>query len=428
MCDAFGRARVDHYAGIGDVQASHAAREVPMLEEDSIGARVAAARKFRGFTQRRLADLAHVSYSLLTKVESGHVPATPAFLAAVARVLRVDIVELTGQPYRGHNAREDQVHATVPEIRRVLLAHDVPTNEDVPLPDLNELAAQVAHASRLRQAARYAELGEMVPGLINRLAHSAPRFEGTAQERAYGLLAEAYGAADAVVYKLGYTDLSSLAVDRVCWASLRSGDQLLVAASHWLRCCSFLTSGAYPEANALLTWARDDLEPLLSQAGSRIWSVYGSLHLKQAIVAARSNEADTAWEHITYAQRAARAAGDNNHYQLAFGPTNVRIHEVAVAVELGDGGEAIRRAEGFQMPAGMSAERSSHHYIDLARAYLWQGDRSQALECLQLARKLAPQQTRYHPMVRDTLQALARTERRSTRTLRGFAAWVGLPD
>jgi hypothetical protein len=106
----------------------------------------------------------------------------------------------------------------------------------------------------------------------------------------------------------------------------------------------------------------------------------------------------------------------------------VRIHEVAVAVELGDGGEAIRRAEGFQMPAGMSAERSSHHYIDLARAYLWQGDRSQALDCLQLARKLAPQQTRYHPMVRDTLQALARTERRSTRTLRGFAAWVGLPD
>src|SRR5262249_45092972 len=84
MCDALGCSRVDHYAGIDDEQETRAAREVPMLEEDSIGARVAAARKFRGFTQRRLADLAHVSYSLLTKVESGHVPATPAFLAAVA--------------------------------------------------------------------------------------------------------------------------------------------------------------------------------------------------------------------------------------------------------------------------------------------------------------------------------------------------------
>ena len=89
-----------------------------MREEDSIGSRVAAARKFRGFTQRKLADLAHVSYSLLTKVESGHVPATPAFIAAVARVLRMEIVELTGQPYRGHTSREDQVHAAIPEIGR----------------------------------------------------------------------------------------------------------------------------------------------------------------------------------------------------------------------------------------------------------------------------------------------------------------------
>src|SRR5690349_7440860 len=137
-----------------------------MREEDSIGARVAAARKFRGFTQRRLSDLAHVSYSLLTKVESGHVPATPAFIAAVARALRVDIVELTGQPYRGQTGREDAVHATIPEIRRVLLAHDVPTTPDGPLPGLSRLEAEVARASKLRQAARYAVLGEMVPGLI----------------------------------------------------------------------------------------------------------------------------------------------------------------------------------------------------------------------------------------------------------------------
>src|SRR5262249_10039577 len=164
------------------------------------------------------------------------------------------------------------------------------------------------------------------------------------------------------------------------------------------------------------------------RADPETWSVYGSLHLKQAIVAARSNEADSAWAHLTEARQAARASGDNNHYQLAFGPTNVRIHEVAVAVELGDGSEAIRRAEGFDMPPRMSAERSSHHYIDLARAYLWHGDRTQALDCLQPARRLAPPQTRYHPMVRDTRQSLARAERRSTRTLRGFAAWVGLPD
>ncbi|MCA1682844.1 MAG: hypothetical protein LC685_02440 [Actinobacteria bacterium] len=157
--------------------------------------------------------------------------------------------------------------------------------------------------------------------------------------------------------------------------------------------------------------------------------MYGSLHLKNAIVSARAGDAQTAWAHIAEARQAAeRVGGDNNHYQLAFGPSNVAIHEVAVAVELGDGTEAVRRSEGFTLSPEVPAERSSRHFIDLARGYLWHGDRRAALGCLQRARRLAPQQTRYHPMVRETLQSLARAERRSSGTLRGFAAWVGLHD
>ncbi|HSV68235.1 MAG TPA: helix-turn-helix transcriptional regulator [Mycobacteriales bacterium] len=401
-----------------------------MLDEDSIGARVSAARKLRGLTQRRLADLAHVSYSLLTKVESGHVPATPAFIAAVARTLRVDVIELTGQPYRGSTARQDRVHATIPEIRRVLLAHDVVTDNDDPPRPVEELAEAVRRASALRQAARYAELGEMVPELISQLAYAARQAsQGSPRERAYALLAEAYGAADAVAYKLGYTDLSTLAVERVCWAAVRSDDPLMIGSADWLRAGAFLAGGGYAEAEALLTSARSALEPLLARADPQTLSVYGSLHLKQAIVSARANEAQDAWAHIAEAEEVAtRAGGDNNFYQLAFGPSNVSIHGVAVAVELGDGTEAVRRSQDFTPPSVMPAERSSHHYIDLARGYLWHGDRKGALDCLHLARKLAPQQTRYHPMVRETLQALARAERRSTHSLRGFAAWVGLSD
>jgi hypothetical protein len=44
------------------------------------------------------------------------------------------------------------------------------------------------------------------------------------------------------------------------------------------------------------------------------------------------------------------------------------------------------------------------------------------------ARKIAPQQTRYHPMARETVHALARVERRSSDTLRGLASWMGLQD
>ncbi len=57
------------------------------MREEHIGARVAAERRLRGLTQRQLADRVHVSLSLITKVERGDRPATPALVAAVARVL-----------------------------------------------------------------------------------------------------------------------------------------------------------------------------------------------------------------------------------------------------------------------------------------------------------------------------------------------------
>jgi hypothetical protein len=54
------------------------------------------------------------------------------------------------------------------------------------------------------------------------------------------------------------------------------------------------------------------------------------------------------------------------------------------------------------------------------------GDRQRALDCLQQARRIAPQLTRYHPQVRHTVQTLAVQDSRSTHTLAGFAAWCGI--
>ena len=49
-----------------------------------------------------------------------------------------------------------------------------------------------------------------------------------------------------------------------------------------------------------------------------------------------------------------------------------------MAVELGDGTDAIARAEGLAIPTGFPAVRAGHHYVDLARAYLWHGSRDDA--------------------------------------------------
>src|ERR1700735_5376383 len=85
-----------------------------MAEQDQAGARIAVIRKARGWTARELARRAHVSYSLLAKVESGAAPASPALIGAVARALRVDVPRVNGQPYdepRGQAARRHEAIA-----------------------------------------------------------------------------------------------------------------------------------------------------------------------------------------------------------------------------------------------------------------------------------------------------------------------------
>jgi hypothetical protein len=155
--------------------------------------------------------------------------------------------------------------------------------------------------------------------------------------------------------------------------------------------------------------------------------VLGTVHLRTAIMAARGGRASPAWDGISRAREiSVRIGRETRDYGLQFGPANVAIHEVATAVELGDADEAIRRGASLELPTSVPHERSSHHYIDLSRAWLWQRDHVKALACLTKAEQLAPQRTRYHPMARETVARLLDIHRRMPEPLRGIAARMGL--
>jgi hypothetical protein len=53
------------------------------------------------------------------------------------------------------------------------------------------------------------------------------------------------------------------------------------------------------------------------------------------------------------------------------------------------------------------------------------GDHAAGLRCLEQARRIAPQQTRHHPMVRETVLAIA-AARRVREELSLFGSWLGL--
>lgn len=399
-----------------------------MDHEAGIGARIARNRKRRGLTQTRFAELVPASVSLVRQVESGHKPASPAFTAAAARALGVPVHELQGQPYRGENLRGDALHACVTPLRRSLLAWDMPA--DAPPRPLNELRTEVRNASSLHLASDYRALGEILPALLEEMTVTFHSASGGERKEAAKLLAEAYRAALEIVYKLGYGDLVLTALDRLRWAAEESGDPLLAkGVTGWLRGWILCVNNDEARALKLLEDSRRDLEPLLDTESPQALSVIGSLHLRQAIVLSRQGKLSDADVHIARARELADRLGvDGNAYLLAFGPTNVAIHSVAVAVDAQCGDKAIERARHLGVPRTLSKERASHHLIDVARAYQQEGQSESALSCLQKARRLAPQHTRLHPMVHETVRSLIidQRKRRAVHPVVDFADWLRL--
>ena len=396
-----------------------------MHEASTIGQRIAHARKLRDLTQAELAARIPCSKSLIAQVERGHKPATPSLISAAAEALNVEVTELTGQPYRGHDARTDRIHAAIAEIRNALAYWDVAPELDLPPRSLADLSDEVDQVNRFRMEASYVQLGAVLPMLLKELTVLAHQLSGIEQARAFRLLSEVYTAVDSMAYKLGYMDLFTLAVERMAWAAAQADDPLLRPIAAMRRSSVFLATGGWDGGMALLARAGQEMSDRGTDEASL--SVIGTMHLRSAILAARANRAAVAWDGMGQAADVSQRLGhDTRDYGLLFGPTNVAIHGVAVAVELGDADEAIRRGKDLALPDDLPRERSSHHYIDLSRAWMWQGRPEKALACLTRAERLAPQRTRYHPMARQIVSQLLDHQRRLPEPLRGLVTRMGL--
>jgi transcriptional regulator with XRE-family HTH domain len=400
-----------------------------MTNRVGIGARVAAIRKTRGWTARELARRARVSYSLLTKAETGAVPATPTLIGALARALGVDVTRITGQPYEEPGGAAS-LQATVAPLRRALLAYDLPPETDVGPRSTDELRAEVIAVSLLGRQARYLQLSQRLPALLDELQVALAAAGEPDRPALYALLAEAYGGISGLAHQLGYADLRALTLDRIEWAARLSGDPLRVARTQWSRGASLLGAAAYDHGLALMERTRAEIGGDVADLDERARSVYGSLHLRSAVLAARAGRRQQSDAHLAEARDvAATVDAGANHYGMEFGSANVALHTVSAAVEMADGALALTRAgqvERARYLGNLPPVRVGHYYIEIARAWLYHGDSRRALGALQRARRVAPQQARAHPMVRDAVRAIAHAEPRPSEELRSFAAWLGI--
>jgi transcriptional regulator with XRE-family HTH domain len=405
------------------------------VQDMPIGERIKLYRRRRGLSQPRLAQLVGRSESWLSQVERGVRSVDRlSTIIELARVLHVQVIDLTGRPLSLAPNGGSHLDA-VDGLRQALMSFSaIPAALGQPEegrrgPDLARLRRTVVMANELYQAGRYSGAGELLPGAIADAQAATRELHGDERQAAFAGLAETYHITSKVLTKVSETELAWVAAERALAAAERAEAPLLVGASAYHLGHAFIKAGRINEATTLTMDAAAALAPT-RRAGPDRLSLWGGLHLTALFGAARHNDRRAADQLLNEAEHTAGQLGEErNDFWFAFGPTNVRIHAVALAVELGDPDSAIRLGEGLdtsRLPDGVRGRRSAL-LVDLARSYTMRRMDAAAVNTLLDAERIAPETVRFNVVVYELLREMLKREHRaSTPQLRPLAERVGV--
>jgi hypothetical protein len=157
--------------------------------------------------------------------------------------------------------------------------------------------------------------------------------------------------------------------------------------------------------------------------------VFGGLHLLGATEAARDDNAAEAHRLLEVADRLAGRVGETNHFRMVFGPTNVALHKMATALELGRTSLALETAERVDIEQSPAVERRLTYHLDAARGYAHKGNDIAAVHMLSRIHQESREELRFNVLVRETLrQLMGRAKPAVLADLRPLLAAANLPD
>jgi transcriptional regulator with XRE-family HTH domain len=394
-----------------------------------IGERIAIYRRRRGISQAVLAGLVGRSESWLSQVERGARSVDRlSVLIDMAKVLKVDVAMLTGQPFKlGPNGSPELDETDA--IRKAILEYHDPGDEHRPERDLLSIEQAVHDAQVLYQQAHYARVGSLAPLLIRQAEVASKGSRGDDERQAFAVLAMTYNLVTALLSRTGDTELGWITADRAIAAAQRAEDPELIAVGMYRLGHVMTRAGRVEEAHSIATAAPASTGIASSSTPGAI-SLRGSLALIAAISAARRDDRREVLVLLRHATQLADELGeDRNDHWTAFGPSNVRIHATSAAVELGDPNDALINGETVDVDAlapGLLGRRSQVH-IDRAWAYgQHRNDPATVLSLLE-AERIAPEAIRFNVVARELLRECLKRERRTaTPGLRGLATRVGV--
>lgn len=293
-------------------------------------------------------------------------------------------------------------------------------------PALSTLRSKSRKAWDLTHAGRYSDLTELLRGLVPDLETAARTLPQAQRNEAFELMAAVYQACSAALAKLGEPEAAWIAADRAMAAAEWAGNPLLVAAGAFRLVFVFLTARHYDQAEETARTATEALRSLADQGDPQAMSLWGALMLQRAVTASRVNDPDAAYEHLEQARRIADRLGEGrNDYNTEFGPANVALYEIAVAVELGDAGRALRTAATVDT-TGLSPERRARTLIDVARAHAQRRQVREAVAALRQAEDITPEQVRTHELMRQVVSDVLTMQDPPSNDLRDLAGRVGV--
>ncbi len=388
----------------------------------TIGRRVRQIRNTRKKSLRVVAGLAGISASSLSRIENGlRALDSRSEIVGLANALQVAPSELVKLPVPApaNGDRETAVTA----VRRALIAvsRDDPAGQVVPV---GVLCARVDTLTAAQRQCEHGQVGRELPALIRDVHTTMAAGRDVGELFPVVVMLHVQGS-HAFLHDAGaLPDLRWQAAVLARQAAREHGGSDLLGMAAFGAANGLLAAGDFDMAQAEL----DSVTvPTTTEEAAQL---DGMLALSRSLVAAADERPGDVEAPLEYAAELAARTGQGNAYGLDFGPTNVGVWRMSVALEAHDYTQAAGIAERLRPELLPAANRRAAYWADYGRALARiRGRQDDAVRALRKAELISPARVQRHPFVREVLAELLSRSRRDVtgRELRRMAYRAGLP-
>lgn len=401
-----------------DVVRVHSVRRTtlrPVVKSDSAGLSAGERIKLRrlrsGLSRQVVANLVGRSEEWLRLVETGRQTLdSMRTMARLANVLHIDdLSQLVDWPLPQLPVEENATPAVLTKLRSVIMDHPAMTvYADIdwygqPAP---AASAELCRCEEIWASSpnRYSVLAQRLPDL---LASCRALHRGARSAETSDLVVRVYHLSRQLLNGTGAHDLARIVADRAMTVAADDERSIVMSASAWQAgnalLCMSSAQECYDYALAAVRWLS---KSECADDGDSV-SLRGSMHVLAARGAAAMHDPLEAERQISLAQQLVRhRGGDHRVYGIVFGPTEVGIARMEIALSRLDFDQTIRIAAEVDVVDEYPIDGHTRYQTALAYAFVCRGEDVASAFSLEKAAQACPEALRYDVTAHRALRSL----------------------